>query len=228
LDPFVLVDQAVAQGRLDAAIAKKVRAKSKYLEGAVARVEGASGIRYPPYYVEPSLPVATSSVEYGSVGALYARVIPAAVEGKLSIVVQFTAPLILFGLKGTVEAVVGHEFTHYVELVKRFSRMQVSSDERLDTLFESEYADEGRVIDPILVFGADKRLASLIRKKFPSGLVDENLNDKVAKGWIEKGLPTKRVSPEDNVVNVSVGLIAKTAFDPKVLAKLKGLEARGR
>ena len=228
MDPFVLVDQAVAQGRLDAAIAKKVRAKSKYLEGAVARVEGASGIRYPPYYVEPSLPVATSSVEYGSVGALYARVIPAAVEGKLSIVVQFTAPLILFGLKGTVEAVVGHEFTHYVELVKRFSRMQVSSDERLDTLFESEYADEGRVIDPILVFGADKRLASLIRKKFPSGLVDENLNDKVAKGWIEKGLPTKRVSPEDNVVNVSVGLIAKTAFDPKVLAKLKGLEARGR
>ena len=228
MDPFVLVDQVVAQGRLSASIAKKIRSKSKNLEDAVSRVERASGIRYPPFYVEPSLPVATTSVEYGAVGALYARVIPATLDGKLSIVVQFTAPLILFGLKGTIEAVAGHEFTHYVDLVRRFSSMRVSSDERAGTLFESEYADEERLVNPVLVFGADKRLASLIKKKFPTGLVDEKLNDKVAKGWLEKGLPTKRVAPEDNVANVSVGLIARTTFDPKVIAKLKELEERSR
>ena len=126
----------------------KVKERAANLKTAVARAEKASGIRYPPYYVEPSLPIATSGVEFGSVGALYARVIPANVEGRLSILVQFTAPLVLFGLKGTLEAVAAHEFTHYVDLVSRFSRMQLASDERASTLFESRYADEGRVADP--------------------------------------------------------------------------------
>jgi hypothetical protein len=224
LDPFVLLDQAVAQGRLKAALATKVKAKGKTLTGAVKRVEKASAIRYPPYYVEPSLPVATTSVEFGSVGALYARVIPANFEGKLSIIVQFTAPLLLFGLKGTVEAVAAHEFTHYIDLVRRFSKMKLSSDERASTLFESGYADEERVVDPALIFTSDKRLASLVNKKFSGGLVDEKLNEKVASGWIEKGLPTRRVSPEDNVVNVNVGAIATASFDPAVISRISELE----
>ena len=226
MDPFVLLDQSTAQGRLKSSIAGKVKARARYLYGAVERVERASGIKYPPYYVEPSLPVATTSVEFGSVGALYARVIPANFEGRLSIIVQFTAPLLLFGLKGTIEAVAAHEFTHYVDLVRRFSRMQLSSDERASTLFEAEYADEERVVDPALVFPADKKLASLVKKKFSAGLVDEKLNEKVAKGWIEKGLPTKRVSPEENVVSVSVGVIASTNFDPMVISKIAELEER--
>jgi hypothetical protein len=226
VDPFVLLDQSVEKGRLKPAVATKVREKSKNLSAAVQRVEKASGIRYPPYYVEPSLPVATSSMEFGSVGALYARVIPANFEGRLSIIVQFTAPLLLFGLKGTVEAVVAHEFTHYIDLVRRFSRMQLSSDERASTLFEAGYADDERVVNPSSVFQGDKQLASLVKRKFAAGLVDEKLNEKVAKGWIEKGMPTKRVAPEDNVVNVDVGLIAKANFDPRVIAKIAELDAK--
>jgi hypothetical protein len=226
LDPFVLIDQSVEQGKLKAAVAKKVRDRSRFLSAAVARVEKASGLAYPPYYIEPSMPLATSSVEFGSVGALYARVIPAKFEGRLSIIVQFTAPLIVYGLKGTVEAVVAHEFTHYVDLVRRFSRMQLTSDERVGTLFESGYADEERVVDPSQIFTDDKKLAALVKKKFRGGLSDEKLNEKVAKSWVEKGLPTKRVSPEENVVNIGVDIIAKTRFDPKVIAKIRELEVK--
>jgi hypothetical protein len=226
LDPFVLIDQSVEQGKLKPAVAKKVRDRSRFLSAAVARVEKASGLAYPPYYIEPSMPLATSSVEFGSVGALYARVIPAKFEGRLSIIVQFTAPLIVYGLKGTVEAVVAHEFTHYVDLVRRFSRMQLTSDERVSTLFESGYADEERVVDPAQIFTGDKKLAALVKKKFRGGLSDEKLNEKVAKSWVEKGLPTKRVAPEENVVNVGVDLIAKTRFDPKVIAKIRELEGK--
>jgi hypothetical protein len=189
-------------------------------------VERASGLAYPPYYVEPSLPLATTSVEFGSVGALYARVIPAKFEGRLTIIVQFTAPLLIFGLKGTVEAVAAHEFTHYVDLVRRFSRMQVTSDERVSTLFESEYADEERVVDPMKIFTNDKKLAALVEKKFRGGLSDDKLNEKVAKSWIEKGLPTKRVAPEENVASVGVDVIANTVFDPMVLAKIRELEVK--
>ncbi len=226
MDPFVLVDQSVAQGALKPAVAKRVRAKSKNIFEAVARAEVASGLAYPPYYVEPSLPLATTSVEFGSVGALYARVIPAKFEGRLTIIVQFTAPLLLFGLKSTVEAVAAHEFTHYVDLVRRFSRMQVTSDERVSTLYESEYADEERVVDPGKIFTNDKKLSALVEKKFRGGLSDDKLNEKVAKSWIEKGLPTKRVAPEENVVSVGVDVIANTVFDPMVLAKIRELEVK--
>jgi hypothetical protein len=226
LDPFVLVDQAVAHGALKPAMSKRIRVRSKYLIAAVSRVQRAAGLPYPPYYVEPSLPLATTSVEFGNVGALYARVIPAKFEGRLSILVQFTAPLLLYGAKGTIEAVAAHEFTHYVDLVRRFSRMQLTSDERVSTLFESEYADEERVVSPSRIFVNDKKLAALVNKKFKGGLSDEKLNEKVAKGWIEKGLPSKSVPPEDNVVNVSVEAIANTQFDPRVLSRIKELEVK--
>jgi hypothetical protein len=224
LDPFVLLDKAAAQGTISPALAKKIRSKTAALEGAVKRVERAADLRYPPYYVEPSLPLAATSVEYGSVGALFARVIPAVFEGRLSILVQFTAPLMLFGLKGTVEAVAAHEFTHYVDLVRRFSRMQVTSDERVSTLFEAEYADEERVVNPSRIFLNDKPLAALVKRKFKAGLVDVKLNEKVAGSWIEKGLPTRRVSTEENTVSVSVGAIARAAFDPMLLMKIEELE----
>lgn len=211
---------------LKPALAKKVKGKSAQLAAAVARAEKASGLGYPPYYVEPSMPLATSSVEFGSVGALYARVIPAMFEGRLTILVQFTAPLLAYGLKGTIEAVVAHEFTHYVDLVRRFSRMQVTSDERVGTLFESVYADEERVMDPSRLFTNDKALASLVKRKFRAGLSDEKLNEKVAKQWIEKGLPTMKVASEENVVSVGADVIAATAFDPMVLAKIREMEAK--
>jgi len=224
LDPFFLLDKAAAQGAISPALAKRVRSKSKTLEGSVKRVERAANLKYPPYYVEPSLPVAATTVEYGSIGALFARVIPATFEGRLSIIVQFTAPLVLFGLKSTVDAVAAHEFTHYVDLVRRFSRMQVTSDERVSTLFEAEYADEERVVDPSRIFKSDRPLASLVKRKFSAGLVDEKLNEKVASGWIEKGLRTRGVSTEENTVNVGVGVIAQTAFDPMLLMKIEELE----
>ncbi len=226
MDPFVLLDQSVSQGHLKASMASKVRERSKYLTASVERVQKASGLTYPPYYIEPSMPLATSSLEFGTVGALYARVIPAKFEGRLSIIVQFTAPLVAFGLKGTIEAVAAHEFTHYIDLVRRFSRMQVTSDERVGTLFESAYADEERLVDPARIFTGDKKLAALVKKKFVVGLSDEKLNEKVAKNWIEKGLPTKRVSPEENVVSIGAEVIANTAFDPMVLAKIRELEVK--
>jgi hypothetical protein len=228
LDPFVLLDQSVSKGLLKPAIAKKVRQRSAYLSAAISRVEKATGLTYPPYYVEPSMPLATSSVEFGSVGALYARVIPAKFEGRLSIIVQFTAPLLAFGLKGTIEAVAAHEFTHYVDLVRRFSKMQVTSDERVSTLYESEFADEERVVSPALIFASDKKLALLVNKKFKGGLSDEKLNEKVVKNWIDKGLPTRRVAPEENTVSVGVDLIANTRFDPMVLDRIRELEVKAK
>jgi hypothetical protein len=224
-EPFILLDQFVAQGRLKPAVAKKVRARRKYLLGAVERVEKATGLRYPPYYVQPTLPVALSSVEYGSMGAFYARVIPAMYEGKVSIIVQFTAPLLLFAAKGTIEAVAAHEFTHYVDLVRRLSTMSIHSEERVSTLFEAGFADEERVISASKVFAKDKPLARLVEKRFTPNLTDSKLDEKVSKGWVAKGHPTLRATTEDNVVRIDMSTVARTRFDPSLLESIKVMEA---
>ncbi|HVC26542.1 MAG TPA: hypothetical protein VND40_00120 [Nitrososphaerales archaeon] len=223
-DPFVLVDQFEAQGKLKPALVAKVKARGSYLLGAVGRVEKATGLRYPPFYVEPTLPLGVTSVEYGSVGAFFARVIPTAFEGRISIIVQFTAPLLLFGAKGTVEAVAAHEFTHYVDLVRRLSRTDIVSEERVSTLFEAGYADEERVVSPSKVFAKDKPLARLVEKRFTPNLTDPKLDEKVGKGWIARGLPTRRVATEENNVRLDMATVARTRFDPSLLERIAAME----
>ncbi len=220
-----MLDQFVAQGKLRPAVGVKVKARGKYLLGAVERVERATGLRYPPFYVEPTLPIAVTSVEYGSVGAFFARVIPTAYEGSLSIIVQFTAPLLLFGAKGTIEAVAAHEFTHYVDLVRRLSTASIISEERVSTLFEAGYADEERVVSPSKVFATDKALAKLVEKKFTPNLTDAKLDEKASKSWVAKGLPTRRVTTEENIVRLDMAMVARTRFDPSLIERIKAMEA---
>jgi hypothetical protein len=223
--PFVLLDQFESQGKLKPALVSKIRTRAAYLTGAIARVERATGLRYPPYYIEPTLPLAVTSVEYGSVGALFARVIPAPFEGRISIIVQFTAPLLLYGAKGTIEAVAAHEFTHYVDLVRRLSTGAVMSEERVSTLYEAGYADEERVVSPKKVYAKDKALARLVEKKFTPNLTDPALDEKASKNWVAKGLPTRRVLPEENNVRLNMDMVARTAFDPALLAAIRAMEA---
>jgi len=128
VDPLVLLDQAVAQEKVPRAMATKVRKRMGIVQGAVQRVEKASGLRYPPYYVEPSLPCSKTGAEYGQMGVLFARVIPTTVTGSVVILVQFSAALVAFGTKATIEAVAAHEFTHYVDLVRKLSTKNITSD----------------------------------------------------------------------------------------------------
>jgi hypothetical protein len=225
LDPLILLDQAVAQEKIPRAMAKKVRLKMKILQGAVLRVEKASGLRYPPYYVEPVLPVSKSGSEYGQMGVMFARVVPHTATGSLVILVQFTAALVAFGTKGTIEAVAAHEFTHYVELVRKLSTKDIASDEVATTLYEASYTDAERTVPPKLLF-SEKSLVSLISRKFKAELSDPALNKKVGDAWIGKDLPIRWVGPEENRVNVPMRIAASTKFDPGVLAKVAELQKK--
>jgi len=223
LDPLILLDQAVAQEKVPQAMAKKVRTRMKYLQGAILRVERASGIRYPPYYIEPVLPVSKTGGEYGQMGVLFARVIPVTTTGSIVILVQFTAALVAFGTKGTLEAVAAHEFTHYVELVRKLSTTEVTSDELSTTLYESSFADAERTVPPKLLF-SEKALISLVSRKFKNVLSDPALNKKVGDEWIAKNLPIHWVGPEENTVKLPMGLVAATRFDPAVTSKVAELK----
>jgi hypothetical protein len=224
VDPLILLDQAVAQEKVPRAMAKKVRLRMKYVQGAVQRVERASGLKYPPFYVEPTLPVSEGGGEYGQLGIMFARVIPTIAAGTLLILVQFTAPLVAFGTKGTIEAVAAHEFTHYVDLVRRLSSTNVTSDEQATTLYEASFADAGRTVPPRLLF-SEKSLVALVSRKFKDGLTDPPLTRKVGDAWIAKNLPIRRMRAEERV-RLPMEVVAATHFDPAVLAKVAGIQEK--
>lgn len=227
MDPLVLLDQAVAQDRLPRFMAKKVVLKMGVLQGAVQRVERASGLRYPPYYVEPVLPLLRTGAEYGQTGVLFARVIPHTATGSLVILVQFTAALVAFGTRATIEAVAAHEFTHYVELVRKLSARDIVSDEIATTLYETSYADAERAAPPNDLF-SERALVSLVSRKFRNDLSDRALNKKVGSAWIAKHLPIRWMGPEENLLKVPMRIVATTKFDPDILAKVAKLQEKRR
>jgi len=197
------------------------------VQAAVRRTESASGLRYPPYYIEPSLPCSRTGAEYGQMGALFARVIPTTVTGSVVILVQFSAALVAFGTRGTIEAVAAHEFTHYVDLVRKMSTKDIASDEVVTTLYEASFRDAEHTVAPKLIF-SEKALVSLVSRKFKDDLVDAALVKKVGDLWVAKNLPIHWVGPEENTLRVPMAVVAASRFDPAVLAKVAEIQKAHR
>ena len=78
------------------------------------------------------------------------------------------------------------------------------------------------VISPSRVFTKDKPLARLVDKRFTPNLTDPKLDEKVSKDWIAKGLPTRRVTTEENNVRLDMATVARIEFDQSLLERDKG------
>jgi hypothetical protein len=196
---------------------------SLVLEG-IARIEKASGIRFPIAYVEPSLVLSseTNSFDYG---ILFARTIPVFSNNSVEVIIQISAPLVAYGLKGTIHAILAHEFLHYLELISRISKMNIISDEVSGNLFENVYSDNTKLFEPQCVFD-DKTLLQHITKKFPSGFRDYKLEDKVLKFWIKKNLPTLKSTLDTNNVKLNAESLAKMKINSVLLKNLEQIQIK--
>ncbi|MCL5067133.1 MAG: hypothetical protein M1368_02115 [Thaumarchaeota archaeon] len=203
-------------GFLDKRTKKSIATKLKKVEAAIKEIESYSGITYPPYFVEPVLTVVEASDNIGGMGVMYARTIPVEANGTVQIVVEVSAPLLLYSTKKTLRLVLGHELLHYVELVRDFTKMDVVSQITASSMYEERYSDYSRAIDPSKVF-TNKSLIRDLNKKTSAGLDDEKLNSKCKEKWIEKGLPVRKIPIGQNQVNVSVESIVRSNFDQKLV-----------
>ena len=225
-DPLYKVHDAYKAGQIPQKIYDLVIERFPLVSEGIKRVEEASGLKYPYFYVEPSLVVSTSAVEFTQMGILFARTIPVVGEDNLlRVVVQVTAPLITYGLKGTIHAILAHEFMHYLELVSRIVKMKVISDEVSGTLFEGTYADAGRLLEERAVFKSDPTLIRHITTRFPEGFRDMKLEDKVIKMWMEKGLPTTKVPIDANVIKIPIEAMARLQVEQAVRDKIAEFES---
>ena len=191
----------------------------------INRIEKASGIRYPTAYVEPSIVISSPNPNSYEFGILFARTIPIFFDDKFHVVIQISAPLVAYGLKGTIHAILAHEFLHFLELIRKISKMDLLSDEITGNLFESVYADETRLFEPKVVF-KDRTLLDHITKRFPAGFRDHKLEDKVMKFWLEKNLPKINISLDANTVKLSAESLSKIKLDPVFLHRIDQLEQK--
>ena len=223
MDPLLKVHEAHKSGLLHDKIYSLIVERFPVAVAGIDRIEKASGMNFPLAYVEPSVVIShAGSFDYG---ILFARTIPVISGNHLEVVIQITAPLVAYGLKGTIHAILAHEFLHYLELIRKVSKMSLISDEISGNLFEGIYSDTERLFDPRAVFN-DKTLLLHITKKFPEGFKDYKLEDKVIKFWIEKKLPTINITLDTNIVKLPANVIANTKIDPKLTLKLDDLQQK--
>jgi len=223
LDPLIKVKEAHLKGILPDDVFDLIMKRFPLVVSGIDRIESASGINYPIAYVDPSLVISSSSsYDYG---ILFARTIPLIFENQLQVVIQISAPLVAYGLKGTIHAILAHEFLHYLDLIKKVSKMELLSDEISGNLFENVYADSTRLFEPRAVFN-DKTLLLHITKKFPAGFKDYKLEDKTVKFWIKKNLPSTNITMDTNIIKLSTEALAKIKLDPILIKKMKELEEK--
>jgi len=225
LDPLIRFRDAHSKGIIPDGVYQLVMKRFPLVLSGIDRIEKASGIQYPVAYVEPSLVISSPNPNSYEYGILFARTIPIMFEDKFQVVIQISAPLIAYGLKGTIHAILAHEFLHFLELMRKISKMELISDEISGNLFENVYSDETRLFEPRVVF-KDRTLLNHITKKFPAGFRDYKLEDKVMKFWAEKDLPKSNISLDENTVKLSAESLSKIRLDASFILKIQQLEEK--
>nr|WP_202812468.1 hypothetical protein [Nitrosopumilus piranensis] len=225
MDPLVRFKDAHSKGIIPDNVYDLTLKRFPITVAGINRIEKASGIRYPIAYVEPSLVLSTPNPNSYEYGILFARTIPVVFENKFQVVIQISAPLVAYGLKGTIHAILAHEFLHFLELIRKISKMELLSDEISGNLFENVYSDETRLFEPRVVF-KDRTLLNHITKKFPAGFRDYKLEDKVTKFWINKNLPKINVSLDENTIKLPADALSKIKLDPAFVSRIEQLEEK--
>jgi hypothetical protein len=113
-----------------------------------------------------------------------------------------------------------HEFLHYLDLIKKFIDLDISSAHIPQTGFETGFLDKENTVDYELVFKNDRSLKRMLDKKFAHGLIDSRLDIKTKTNWIENKLPTKHIMLGNNYTKLPFQAIINTPVEHQIKAKL--------
>lgn len=230
MDPLRALKKAWIEGIIPDKIYELILSRFHYTIEGIDRIESTSQLNFPIAYVEPSALISPGG--HHGYGILFARTIPMPFDGDIRIIIQISAPLVAYGLKGTIHAVLAHEFLHYLDLIRRLHRNYMISDEITSDLFESVYADSSRALEPGAVF-TDRTLIRHIKRRFIGGFIDRRLERKVVQQWIEKGLLQTTISMDRNTINLSASSMGAVRLTESLAKRLdvmyeKSQRIRGR
>jgi hypothetical protein len=224
IDPLFKVNLAYENKLIGEKIYNLILKRKTIIDDGIDKIYRITNIEYPQYFIEPSLLIATSPLEYEQFSIIYARTIPICNrENKIEIFIQLFTPLVIYGLKGTIQSVIAHEFLHYLDILNKIINLEITSDTLHNTLFENIYKDNEKLFDHNKVFKRDRYLTKTISKKFENGFNDEKLNNKSLKLWIQKKLPIEKLPIEENYTKLSFSSMANTEIDEFTKKKILNL-----
>jgi hypothetical protein len=227
-DPLIKVRDARELELIPPEIYSVIVKRYSIVEMGIQRIERASGLKYPRYYIDPTLIIASPSsadFQFAQFGFLFAQTIPVVKKNnEVEILIRITAPLVIYGLLGTIHAILAHEFMHYLELLNRIMKMDIISDELSTNLFENRYRDSSRLLEAKCVFRSDQVLRDHIAKKFPEGFKDSRLEEKTIKYWMNRGLPSVSVSLDSNIIKIPAEAVAGTKVGREIREKILEFE----
>jgi hypothetical protein len=227
-DPLIKVRDARELELIPPEIYSVIVKRFSIVEMGIQRIERASGLKYPRYYIDPTLIIAAPSYadfQFAQFGFLFAQTIPVVKKNnEVEILIRITAPLVIYGLLGTIHAILAHEFMHYLELLNRIMKMDIISDELTASLFENRYRDSGRLLEAKCVFRSDQVLRDHIAKKFPEGFKDSRLEEKTIKYWMNRGLPSVSVPLDSNIIKIPVEAMAGVKVGREIREKILEFE----
>jgi hypothetical protein len=224
IDPLFKVNLAYENKLIGEKIYNLILKRKTIIDDGIDKIYRITNIEYPQYFIEPSLLIATSPLEYEQFSIIYARTIPICNrENKIEIFIQLFTPLVIYGLKGTIQSVIAHEFLHYLDILNKIINLEITSDTLHNTLFENIYKDNKKLFDHNKVFTRDRYLTKTISKKFENGFNDEKLNNKSLKLWIQKKLPIEKLPIEENYTKLSFSSMANTEIDEFTKKKILNL-----
>jgi len=222
IHPLALIYKSYTEGILDTKTYQQTIKRVEIVNEAVNRIEYLTTVKFPDFVIEPSLAIGSSDIEYGQPAILYARTIPYTTDtNQIRIIIQLCAPLILYGLKGTIHAVMAHEFLHYLNLVKNILEMKINSDIVAVTSFEASYIDDEKTLNAKKVYRGDKSLVRMLNLKFGNGLRDSRLDTKTQKMWINKKKPTQTIPLSNNYARLPFAAFSNTTFDDHLMAMIE-------
>ncbi|HXT83197.1 MAG TPA: hypothetical protein VN704_02525 [Verrucomicrobiae bacterium] len=224
IDPLFKVKTAFDNKIIQDKTFNLILKRNTIVEDGIKRIQKLTNIEFPDYFIEPSLLISTSPLEFEQFSIMYARTIPICDnENKIKIFIQLFAPLVIYGLKGTIHSVIAHEFLHYLDLINKIMNLKITTDDINNTLFENTYTDYEKTFDHNKVFKKDRYLIKCISKKFSEGFNDEQLNKKAIKLWIEKRFPIEKISIEKNFTKLSFLSMVNTEIDENIRKKVSEL-----
>jgi len=188
------------------------------LRKSIEKIVNESGIPYPPIIVLPEARVLV--MEEGLSAIVYANLSIRRYKGRITPVVEFLLPFLLYGGIQSKTAVLAHELLHYMYLAMKFYLNEYFIHPLISTSGVSGryLLEETYQLEPELVFRSG-RIGKLV-SKLESILIKDRIAYKIRRNWINRSMPTKMILSQDFKINLSIEDMSNLYFPDEVMTRV--------
>jgi hypothetical protein len=210
------------KGKISDEVLKSFYMRLPCLEKAIEEVEKASGIGYPPIFFDPVLRIISYPAAEYSNGVIYALSNIRQFGEGYRLCIDISLPFLLYAPEDTLRACIAHEFLHYVFITLAIGNKQLMSlsSDGVDVPEAHILFDETHTVKAEDWLDS-KELRGMVQKVFSPIVKEHDLERSIKERWIELGLPSVKISADENSVKIPIMEIDRLPLDGKIFERAK-------